>query len=274
MNFAGSSNSNSSHQKRVTKLIREDDRFVRIIAQDAHVQVMVSEVQCFDEGCVPLETMVILVSTSTRWIGKLLMPIAEVTKDIITADLAIPVNWWLHTMLFLLRKREPEIPASNIDSAYNWLIKNKTSGSMLEILESLSTSEDKADAEQALLFLSKCVSRETLLRAVPTAASAEVDIDASNAISSVDASTSKAPLTKEPTLPTHPTLPSPTDLTPKQPSVLVPSQRAISSFLKPTAKPLVTRKHDKNAGVRQRGCPCCDPDNIDNIVDSMFMSSI
>ncbi len=29
-----------------------------------------------------------------------------------------------------------------------------------------------------------------------------------------------------------------------------------------------TSRHNK--GVRQRGCPCCDPDNVDNIVDKLL----
>jgi len=29
-----------------------------------------------------------------------------------------------------------------------------------------------------------------------------------------------------------------------------------------------TARHNKE--VRQRGCPCCDPDNIDNLIDKMI----
>eukprot|EP01035_Chromulina_nebulosa_P021117 gene21117-27363_t len=32
--------------------------------------------------------------------------------------------------------------------------------------------------------------------------------------------------------------------------------------------PLVPVRHDK--GTRPRGCPCCDPDNIENIVDKIL----
>lgn len=48
------------------------------------------------------------------------------------------------------------------------------------------------------------------------------------------------------------------------------------SLEKPISKPITTfrlRESDNmtarhNKGTRVRGCPCCDPDNLDNVVDS------
>ena len=75
LNFAGSSSasSNAQAQRRVARWVSEDVRFQPILAQDQMAQVMVSEVACTDEGCVPLETLVIVVSRDARWLGKLLV---------------------------------------------------------------------------------------------------------------------------------------------------------------------------------------------------------
>ena len=230
-------------QKRVAKLITSDPRFAEVLITDPQAQLMVSEVQCFDEGCVPLEVLVIIVGIHARWVGKLLVPLEDVTQEMVSAGLSIPRDWWLHTMLFLLRRQEPEIDQEQIESAYKWLEGHGRSSSLLASLESLTTAEDRAEAQQALLLLSKCMS-----------------------LGSPRSSSQEAPAEAETVAPAP--APAPAPAAAKIPVVkYVPPPPSSSSGL---AAP----RHDKNAGVRQRGCPCCDPDSIDNIVDKFFMSNI
>jgi hypothetical protein len=45
------------------------------------LQIMISEIQCNDPNCVPIETLVILIGKNSRWSNKILMHLAEVTMD-------------------------------------------------------------------------------------------------------------------------------------------------------------------------------------------------
>lgn len=259
----------AQHQKRVAKLVTTDPRFAQILIIDPQAQLMVSEVQCFDEGCVPLEVLVIIVGINARWMGKLLCPIADVTQEMVSAELSIPRDWWLHTILFLLRRQEPEIGQEQIESAYEWLEKHGRSTSLLASLESLATAEDRAEAQQALLLLSKCMA---LSLASPGSSSQAAPVEEAEGVAAVEAA---APTAAEATAPAvSVTVTAPTvEAVPVPAAVKIP----VVKYIPPpssSSSGLAAPRHDKNAGVRQRGCPCCDPDSIDNIVDKFFMNNI
>jgi len=271
LNFASQSGSASTAgaSRKVMGWIRSDVRFAAIVEHDPMVQVMVSEVQCFDEGCVPLETLAIIVTRDCRWMGKLLMPLAEVTQSAVAADLNVPSCWWLYTMLFLLRQQEPELSASTVTSAYDWIVERcgaaAGSGSLLQVLETLVVCGQEAEREQAatsLLLLSKC------LRLSITASSKNIRQETSVPTSAAAAAAD---------LPAVVASKSASIETPDAAPVPAPAPRAIAKFIPPPSDDPATGpvpRHAKNAGVRQRGCPCCDPDNIDNVVDQMFMRGI
>lgn len=50
-------------------------------------------------------------------------------------------------------------------------------------------------------------------------------------------------------------------------------QKAIQSALNPSSSSNVSRLFEREhaPGIRQAGCPCCDPDNPSNLVDTMMM---
>jgi len=308
MNFAGSSASagNAVAQRKVARWVREDSRVVPIQERDPLLQVMVSEVQCFDEGCVPLETLVILVSRDARWVGKILLPISQVTQSMIATDLAIPSNWWLYSMLFLQRRSEPELSQGAVESAHNWLVENdrteesssssSSSPSFLRSLEALcmrsgdDSRADREQAEMALLLLSKCVrmgldAEERVgamaIKRMPPAKQDEYqeleqDLNlVAPEISTLDGES--APVTVPSATTTTSAETSSTTAAPTgtvRPSVKFNRSAFDNTGLGQGTVPTPTARHNKNAGVRQRGCPCCDPDNIDNIVDSMFASQV
>ena len=74
----------SNITKKIEKLVPTDS--------DDDIQIMVTEVQCFDPDCVPLETLVILLGKSARWSQKILKPMIEVTDDDLS-DLLMPTSW-------------------------------------------------------------------------------------------------------------------------------------------------------------------------------------
>lgn len=231
------------------------------------VQIMVSEVACTDEGCVPLETLVIVVSRDARWLGKLLVPVAEVTQEMCEGDdLKLPTNWWLYSMLFLLRQREPELSLSDVESAYDWLVAH-CNDSLLGALEAVSqqrqtAAEDKARAERALLLLSKCLGLGTgsgsglSLSAGEGSPGVKEDVELPGKAQAEAEANAAAVATA----------------TPRPP--VIPIAKYVPPPTVGASGTLPAPRHNKNAGIRQRGCPCCDPDNIDNIVDSLFMSNI
>jgi hypothetical protein len=50
-------------------------------------------------------------------------------------------------------------------------------------------------------------------------------------------------------------------------------QQKVDTMMTQNSKQLLARlsQQEHAAGVRQAGCPCCDPDNPSNYVDSMMM---
>jgi len=298
LNFAGSSNasSNAQAQRRVARWVREDVRFQPVLTSDPMVQVMVSEVACTDEGCVPLETLVIIVSRDARWLGKLLVPVAEVTQEMCEGDdLKIPTNWWLYSMLFLLRQREPELSSSDVETAYDWLVAH-CNDSLLSVLEavsqqrrvvppasasasaSTSAAEDNPqEAERALLLLSKCMGMGLGLGLGVSAGgltTPEAHGGEEHQVVGVTQKNEESVAVLLSTTTAEDPNPAATVTQNSRPPVI-----PIAKYAPPPGNGSLgtlppAPRHNKNAGVRQRGCPCCDPDNIDNIVDALFMSNI
>ena len=288
LNFAGSSNasSNAQAQRRVARWVREDVRFQPVLTSDPMVQVMVSEVACTDEGCVPLETLVIIVSRDARWLGKLLVPVAEVTQEMCEGDdLKIPTNWWLYSMLFLLRQKDPELSSSDVKTAYDWLVAH-CNDSLLSVLEAVSqqrrvvspasaAEDNPQEAERALLLLSKCMGLGLGLGlgvsaggfTTPEAHGGEEVVGVIQKNEESAAVPLSATTAEDPNPAATVTQNSRPPVIPIAKYAPPPGHGALGTL--PPAP-----RHNKNAGVRQRGCPCCDPDNIDNIVDALFMSNI
>ena len=90
----------SSNVSRIASLIKA--RVTHYNADDSSIQIMVTELECTDPDCVPLETLVALLGERARWTIKILKPLIEVTEEDIE-ELAFPATWssWVEEYAFL-----------------------------------------------------------------------------------------------------------------------------------------------------------------------------
>ncbi len=212
-------NDKKRHQKFVTKLIEKylykDNKFSN------SVQIFVSEIQCNEENCVPIETLIILLGRSNeKWVHKILKPISEVSEtDISVLNLKLPLSE-------LIKEKELIIDQSN---------ENENEKIAKDLEDHLDSILKKYDTSKHDKILTKFLEIVTL----------KLKND-SNTISPQVSNEVK---------------------------VNVPNQIAFETKFE---RPIIVDNNDKipeerhKKGVRQRGCPCCDPDNIDNIVDRML----
>ena len=185
--------------------------WIRKYVPDTDIQIFVTEIECRDAGCVPLEVLVILIGPTKRWPAKILKPIIEVVEDDID-QLEIPENieMWEPPIL-----PPPPPPLPSIQDTGITYVKMR----------------------------------------------------------SVGGSSSSSSFTPE--------LPA-TPVTPKEEGTLGQPQAKASSTSGQTGNRsgvvqeemdmMQKARHDKT--TRLRGCPCCDPDNMENIIDKiLFMNT-
>lgn len=92
INFGSSLKKNkASERSLISKITKKIERLLPHDVED-DMQIMVTEIQCFDPDCVPIETLVILLGANARWTQKILKPMIEVTDEDI-AELQIPTCW-------------------------------------------------------------------------------------------------------------------------------------------------------------------------------------
>jgi hypothetical protein len=72
-------------EKRVLKTVENWVRNHVMSLGVSDIQIMVTEVQCNDANCVPIETLIILVGSSGKWSEKILKPSAEVNQGDVAA---------------------------------------------------------------------------------------------------------------------------------------------------------------------------------------------
>lgn len=240
------------------------------------VQVMVTELQCFDPDCVPLETLIVVMGevgasvqangNMRRWSTKLLKSVVEVTiEDIeqiqfpLTLD-AVDVQR-LDTFAALdgcIRRTSDVDQLNELKEALIRRIQFIDSGLTKCAVVDVNAQSMQTDDPQATVV--------TMVHMEPMQ-STEHTRSSSN-ISSI--SNNKTP-ESQPTASIIKSNNSNSKLTPAS-SVTEHSRK------KSKTQPIVhngstlnsaVARHE-NKGVRQRGCPCCDPDAIENIVDRIM----
>jgi hypothetical protein len=214
-------------------------------------QVMVTEIQCNDPGCVPIETLLVILlmkqasDTSkerARWADKILKPVAEVTvedvQSLVDNELLSSDDQQLTTAAITSTPvAEPSVAEVQITRVIM-----KPNNSPAAVVSVSSTSE--------------------ALRTAPVVRS------------TVTLSTVSTPSVGD-TLPVPPAL----DIMMSMP-ITKPVSAAASKSRSVNFQPMLqlpggggggtlASRHDKGS-TRPRGCPCCDPDNIDNIVDQLL----
>jgi hypothetical protein len=212
-------------------------------------QVMVTEIQCNDLGCVPIETLVVIIlmnqasdtskERAERWADKILKPVADVTVEDVQS-----------------------------------LVDNQFQSSANQQVTTASTPI--AEPSVAEVQITRVIMKPNNLPAavVSVSSTSEALQTAPVVRSTVTLSTVSTPSVGD-TLPVPPAL----DIMMSMP-ITKPVSAAASKSRSINSQPMLqlpgsggggtlASRHDKGS-TRPRGCPCCDPDNIDNIVDQLL----
>jgi len=226
------------------------DKMDELKRKDIHI--MVTEIQCNIPDCAPIETLVIVINSKGKWTDKILKPLLEVTEGDIS-NLQISLNCEESEPL----EKEESLRAFHkvlddspiIDTAVdtpdelNWLI--QLTGSIQTGINTLNVN----DRLKAMAYLDNFLSDLKVSFNCPTTRNIQN---------------------------------KPIEANIQQPTITVvpmkPKDNIIAKLNENIAKELQGDKLEsgppirhKKGGVRQRGCPCCDPENLDNIIDSLMM---
>jgi hypothetical protein len=216
-------------------------------------QVMVTEIQCNDPGCVPIETLVVILlmkqasdtskERAERWADKILKPVAEVTVEDVQSLV------------------DNQFPSSDDQ----------------QVTTAAITSTPIAEPSVAEVQITRVIMKPNNAPAVVVSASSTseaVQTEPGVRSSTVTVSTVATPSVRD-TLPVPPALEIMTSKPITKPiSAAALKPRSVNSqpmFQLPGSGGggTLASRHDKGS-TRPRGCPCCDPDNIDNIVDQLL----
>lgn len=211
------------------------------------------EVICNEPDCAPIEVLIILGfpefsvdgyrAQPNKWAGKILKPLVDVTQDDVMT-LEIPVRC-LNAAL------------SNVDKA------------LAETLRLLDGPESLRLASDLKALLLDAVAAIDRMAPQPPSQAMIIDDDVTPvrmsstvnpASISVPASVSSKATPTAPQTSSVPTVPPMASSVKKAGDFIVVKDGQERKSAAP--------RHEK--GTRPRGCPCCDPDNLDNLIDKML----
>lgn len=320
----------------VTSWVTEElKRYDQKFSEDKY-QVMVTEIQCNEPNCVPIETLVIIMllteslspagtekvdqtdspamtshAKKQKWADKILVPVKDVTKQ--------DVQDLMCSLFELAEEQEPVIDSGVKQFSMKLALlteEHVTSAdedsqllvAMAEVLESaainirkrVQTANDPVAESMPSAPVLPQITRVVMTPTVTTtsasatasAASATVvstsfpstsatatTATTATAVSSRPESNPVAAIGESAAEPVQQLSVSPSTQAAVEPMVPNPKQASVSVSAPkititgaeiPTGSTLAPRH--KKGGTRPRGCPCCDPDNLDNIVDSLMFS--
>ena len=289
-----SANENLLLRQEKRRIVNEIEATMTEEALDFGTTVMVMQVSCKARGCVPLETAIIIVFPKSSielvpglpescnggsYKTKILKPMVEVTSDDILDALPPAFKGGRKTMerLCLYARDvmlaqitqlfgEEEESASDRLSMAEYLkgcledyiangctapeeggafplAASKVSRDSNIEAESQSIEEKSSMTKAAFPTTGNIVIKRVV---IPDAAKSKSDPQASNRSSTDTVLTGKIPRKH---------------------------QRAIYSALNPSSQSSISNLFNREhaPGIRQAGCPCCDPENLSNVVDTMMM---
>jgi hypothetical protein len=221
-------------------------------------QLMVAETLCAEPDCVPLETVigVVLIESDLntgieprKWTTKILKPVAEVLQSDVQ-ELEFPFRLHpdvQHCNNLVLAIDDAIKKVEDIDALVS--LKQAIEKSVKELDNKIKIKKSEASIVHVLMTnASSKMLNESISHVVETSQSQLVVSDSYTTIqhSFSDVPTSGPVLSKLDNI-----------------NKLVPRKLPSST---------VIPRHEK--GGRRSGCPCCDPDNLDNIVDKiLFMDN-
>jgi hypothetical protein len=216
-------------------------------------QVMVTEIQCNDPGCVPIETLVVILlmkqasdtskERAERWADKILKPVAEVTVEDVQSLVDNQFQSSADQQVTTAAIKSTPIAEPSVVEVQITRVIMKPNNLPAAVVSVSSTSE--------------ALQTEPVVRS-----------------STVTLSTVSTPSVRD-TLPVPPALDTMTSKPITKP-ISAPASKSRSVNSQPMLQlpgggggGTLASRHDKGS-TRPRGCPCCDPDNIDNIVDQLL----
>jgi len=299
-------------------------------------QVMVTEIQCNEPDCVPIETLVIIVLMSAdgdavtsskgaqKWANKIMVPVAEVTKvdvvelineifpnsPVVTSSENAIVVKTSFVELFgselraLIQKYKST--ANSEDTRANQLLLIQTLQSHADVLRRNMPKEEapalppaipgaepvrtvttvvmKSNTPKPVPDMIAPLSTASVPEASPIATAASstppISVRMANKSATTLSPVTTAPSSAVPEVPVPAPAPATTTAEPATavkmspaaaPTTAAPTPIITYSQPVPTNGATIAPRHKKGS-TRPRGCPCCDPDNLDNIIDTMMFS--
>jgi hypothetical protein len=295
---------------------------------DSAIEIMVTELECNDPDCVPLETLIALLGKEARWTYKILKPLAEVTQENVN-NVPFPPSWssWVAEQTFKKKHTEVFSWMCNVVDDFDQRVKDldyKDQVQAAAIMERLladfrsrtvTMDQDvtviQDGSSNNLVSLNDKVGIESNLKATIVPTSTMVTMKPKNTIDNTvsvqnigsncgnqkqqaissemtshqtPVSMMSAPERSSTKLSTSAALSSTegnssvkehkeTSLKSAEPSTKTNEPKKVESqnihmLSSSTTSGSIAKRHKK--GTRPRGCPCCDPDSIDNIIDKMI----
>jgi hypothetical protein len=237
---------------------------------------MINEVKCNDPTCVPIETLVMIFLNDSTYIKdyfqpphrsseKILKPLVEVTEDDLN-DLEIPFQFLdqefyqsitsIRTnVLNVLNSSKGNEPKQNEKKLFlQQMMKNYNNEKELDNLLRENNSQLKL---QEMEFKRK--EDEDRKRRIEEAKNEITVVKMKSSSGSSTTGTSAAVPVSNPT-----------------PKTVLPPLSSSSMMMMGVNPPSLSNdrkpRHEKDG--RMRGCPCCDPDNLDNKIDKMMFLDI
>jgi hypothetical protein len=319
MNF-GSRGSTASKEKSAATLKITcwiNARIENYASDVGSIHVMVTELECNDPDCVPLETLVALLGKDVRWTSKILKPLNEVTQRDVEI-LPFPPSWSSYETEQVFIKSNPEM--------YLWMTRTsdefekklgdlneedslqaiKLMGRLMSEMQTnyldadinisgvsdpLPSMNDKVASTvtstmvpMRLKSISDIVplsmGKGAMTRNVSASDCRIAEIDLADVVASCPAVEVSTQIIQMPTPANVTTIPAAVavddvleSLKGQSPEVtkilrLEDTRSPFPLISSTTAAAGLQKRHKK--GTRPRGCPCCDPSNIDNILDKMI----
>jgi hypothetical protein len=234
------SKSNKAHVERITTWIQAAMAKISSSVSDSNNDwnIMVTEIQCNDPSCVPIETLVVIIgSKSQKYSNKILKPIPEVVESDVEE---VMIAWEFYRLSSQDREYESLGMASELAEVKAMIAKH------------LNDIEDKERKVKYLSAIDQLIQRE-----MENVIESDMDDELPELVDGAEESNTDAQ-----------------DITivPMMSKSSVAAAASSNPIAKPSPVPLRTAppvRHEK--GQRgPRGCPCCDPDNIENITDRML----
>ncbi len=254
MNFASKKKTGPGRDTaRVSKWVRT--AAAELIEVDPKLQILATEVSCNEPGCVPIETLIILISSlknddmdetskGWRWTNKILCPISDVKQEHCIA-LNIPKS---------INDINSGVPVVVDENAFTIPFTDK-----IEQKQKIEIQTNKIEEESSILSSITKTSEEGLPKS-----SSEGTLEVGVKLDSADDK-------ETPTSEKSSTITMPISKNTKNNGGKTGAKSVFSVNGGSVAEEIGAQKH---TGVRPRGCPCCDPDDLDNILDTLTFDMI